>query len=125
MSLGSKVNSNDDRGILVGNWSGKYEDGKAPSAWTGSLAIIEDYFEKWSLHGTPVPVKYAQCWVFAGVLATCEYFSIIVITAIPYKGVIKVCSLLILHLYKSGSLSGRVDIPGPSGILGMHKNTTL
>ncbi|CAG7835561.1 unnamed protein product [Allacma fusca] len=69
-ALSKMVNSNDDRGILVGNWSGKYEDGKAPSAWTGSLAIVEDYFEKMSASGRPEPVKYGQCWVFAGVLAT-------------------------------------------------------
>jgi transglutaminase 1 len=54
----------------VGNWSGKYEDGTAPAAWTGSLAIVEEYFEKLSLTGRLQPVKYGQCWVFAGVLAT-------------------------------------------------------
>ena len=37
------MNSNDDRGVLVGRWDGKYEDGQSPSAWTGSIKILEDY----------------------------------------------------------------------------------
>jgi hypothetical protein len=52
---------------LVGRWDGKYDDGTAPSAWTGSVKIIEDYL------ATKRPVKYGQCWVFAGVLTTGKY----------------------------------------------------
>lgn len=60
-----QVNSNDaDNGILDGRWDGKYEDGTAPSAWTGSVKILEDYLL------TRRSVKYGQCWVFAGVLTT-------------------------------------------------------
>ncbi|XP_069808035.1 protein-glutamine gamma-glutamyltransferase 6-like [Dendropsophus ebraccatus] len=57
------INSNDDNGVLVGNWSGKYADGNSPLSWTGSVEILR----KWSASG---PVRYGQCWVFAGVLCT-------------------------------------------------------
>lgn len=59
-----KVNSEDDQGVLQGNWSGDYKDGTAPSAWTGSVPILEKYLE------TRKEVLYGQCWVFAGVLTT-------------------------------------------------------
>jgi len=58
------VNSNDDEGLLVGKWDNKYEDGVAPAAWTGSVPVLEKYFQ------TLKPVKYGQCWVFSGVLCT-------------------------------------------------------
>lgn len=68
VSQSSQVNQADgDNGILVGRWDGKYDDGTAPSAWTGSVKIIEDYL------ATKTPVKYGQCWVFAGVLTTGKY----------------------------------------------------
>ncbi|XP_072259862.1 protein-glutamine gamma-glutamyltransferase 6-like [Pyxicephalus adspersus] len=57
------VNSNDDKGVLQGNWSGKYENGLSPTSWSGSVAILK----KWASSG---PVRYGQCWVFAGVLCT-------------------------------------------------------
>nr|CAH0113585.1 unnamed protein product [Daphnia galeata] len=64
-ALTKMVNQADgDNGILVGRWDGKYDDGTAPAAWTGSVKIIEDYLT------TRRPVKYGQCWVFAGVLTT-------------------------------------------------------
>jgi hypothetical protein len=59
-----QVNSNDDLGVLQGNWGGQYEDGTAPAAWTGSVPILEGYLDSGS------EVKYGQCWVFAGVVAT-------------------------------------------------------
>ena len=60
-----KVNANDnDGGIMVGNWSGDYADGTSPMAWSGSGAILEQYLQ------TKRAVKYAQCWVFGGVLTT-------------------------------------------------------
>lgn len=59
------VNSNDnDGGILVGNWSGNYADGTSPLAWSGSGAILEQFWR------TRKAVKYAQCWVFGGTLTT-------------------------------------------------------
>lgn len=58
------VNSNDDAGVLVGRWDGEYEDGTAPSDWTGSVEILGQYLE------TQQEVPYGQCWVFAGVVTT-------------------------------------------------------
>lgn len=49
---------------LIGNWSGKYEDGVSPSKWLGSVKIIQQAFE------TKKAVKYGQCWVFSGVTTT-------------------------------------------------------
>lgn len=60
----SKVNSNDENGVLLGNWSGRYGDGTAPQLWVGSVAILRKYLQ------TKRPVKYGQCYVFAGVVAT-------------------------------------------------------
>ncbi|XP_050399134.1 annulin isoform X2 [Patella vulgata] len=63
-ALSRIVNNNDDNGVLVGNWSGEYDDGTRPTAWTGSIKIIQQYMEKRE------PVQYGQCWVFSGVLTT-------------------------------------------------------
>ena len=62
-----KVNANDnDGGILYGNWSGNYSGGVSPSAWSGSGAILEQYWR------TKRAVKWAQCWVFGGTLTSGE-----------------------------------------------------
>ncbi|XP_056093024.1 coagulation factor XIII A chain-like [Rhinichthys klamathensis goyatoka] len=57
------MNSQDDDGVLVGNWSEDYSIGTAPTAWTGSTEILLKYARDGG-----VPVCFAQCWVFAGVL---------------------------------------------------------
>ncbi|XP_041375414.1 protein-glutamine gamma-glutamyltransferase K-like [Gigantopelta aegis] len=62
--ISALVNAPDDGGILVGNWSGEYPGGKSPLSWTGSVAILEEYYK------TSMPVKYGQCWVFSGVVTT-------------------------------------------------------
>lgn len=64
MCLWPQVNSNDDRGVLLGNWSGNYNSGTSPMDWIGSVAILQQYYK------TKKPVCYGQCWVFAGVLTT-------------------------------------------------------
>lgn len=64
-AISAMVNSNDDNGVLIGNWSGNYDDGTAPWSWTGSSAILEQFL----LSGGK-PVKYGQCWVFSGVCTT-------------------------------------------------------
>ncbi|XP_071559341.1 hemocyte protein-glutamine gamma-glutamyltransferase [Temnothorax nylanderi] len=58
------INSNDDKGVITGRWDGDYSDGTAPSGWTGSVPILEQFWE------TGNEVKYGQCWVFAGVVTT-------------------------------------------------------
>ncbi|XP_041978983.1 annulin-like [Aricia agestis] len=54
----------EDHGILVGRWNAPYTDGTLPMDWFGSSKIIQQYY------GTKQPVRYAQCWVFAGTLTT-------------------------------------------------------
>ncbi|KAM8823302.1 coagulation factor XIII A chain-like [Spinachia spinachia] len=58
------VNSQDDNGVLVGNWSDDYSLGRSPTSWTGSIQILLQYAN------TGVSVSFAQCWVFAGVFNT-------------------------------------------------------
>ena len=58
--------SNDDNGVLQGRWDGNYVDGTPPFEWTGSVSILEEYMK----NGGQTPVKYGQCWVFAGVTTT-------------------------------------------------------
>uniref|UniRef100_A0A4X1V5M8 Protein-glutamine gamma-glutamyltransferase 5 n=1 Tax=Sus scrofa TaxID=9823 RepID=A0A4X1V5M8_PIG len=59
------INSNDDNGVLNGNWSENYLDGINPAEWTGSVAILK----QWHATGCQ-PVRYGQCWVFAAVMCT-------------------------------------------------------
>uniref|UniRef100_A0A8C9YM74 Transglutaminase-like domain-containing protein n=1 Tax=Sander lucioperca TaxID=283035 RepID=A0A8C9YM74_SANLU len=58
------INAQDDNGVCVGNWSDNYSMGRPPTSWTGSVQILLQYAK------TGLPVGYAQCWVFAGVLNT-------------------------------------------------------
>ncbi|XP_069716088.1 protein-glutamine gamma-glutamyltransferase 4 [Phaenicophaeus curvirostris] len=63
-AMSALVNANDDRGVLLGNWSGNYSNGTSPTDWLGSVLILQQYYK------TKQPVLYGQCWVFAGVLTT-------------------------------------------------------
>ncbi|KFO09773.1 Protein-glutamine gamma-glutamyltransferase 4, partial [Balearica regulorum gibbericeps] len=63
-AMSALVNANDDNGVLLGNWSGKYSNGTSPMDWIGSVSILQQYYK------TKKPVCYGQCWVFAGVLTT-------------------------------------------------------
>ncbi|XP_042349937.1 transglutaminase 5, like [Plectropomus leopardus] len=63
--VSAMINSEDDRGVLKGNWTGSYKDGVPPSSWTGSGDILT----QWAASGYS-PVKYGQCWVFAAVMCT-------------------------------------------------------
>ncbi|CAH0548098.1 unnamed protein product [Brassicogethes aeneus] len=59
------VNANDDNGVLLGKWRDfKDNDGTLPSAWTGSVPILQEYYD------TKTPVRYGQCWVFAALVTT-------------------------------------------------------
>ncbi len=59
-AMSALVNSSDDSGVLIGNWSGEYSGGVSPTEWTGSVPILERY------HQTGRSVAYGQCWVFSG-----------------------------------------------------------
>uniref|UniRef100_A0A2K6JRN9 protein-glutamine gamma-glutamyltransferase n=1 Tax=Rhinopithecus bieti TaxID=61621 RepID=A0A2K6JRN9_RHIBE len=63
--VSAMINSNDDNGVLQGNWSEDYSEGVSPLEWNGSVAILR----QWSARGGQ-PVKYGQCWVFASVMCT-------------------------------------------------------
>ncbi|XP_033989112.1 LOW QUALITY PROTEIN: coagulation factor XIII A chain-like [Trematomus bernacchii] len=58
------INSQDDSGVCVGNWSDDFSMGRSPTSWTGSVRILLQYAN------TGTPVSFAQCWVFAGVFNT-------------------------------------------------------
>ncbi|XP_058804914.1 annulin isoform X2 [Phymastichus coffea] len=62
--LSAAVNSQDDYGVVLGNWSEDFGGGTPPTQWLGSQKILQQYYK------TKKPVKYGQCWVFAGVLTT-------------------------------------------------------
>ncbi|XP_051167071.1 annulin isoform X2 [Leptopilina boulardi] len=62
--LSAAINANDDNGVLIGNWSEDFHGGTEPTKWLGSKKILQEYFRK------KKSVKFGQCWVFAGVLAT-------------------------------------------------------
>ncbi|KAJ8259402.1 hypothetical protein GJAV_G00168860 [Gymnothorax javanicus] len=63
--VSSMINSNDDRGVLQGNWTCAFFDGVSPTGWTGSVDILR----QWNASDGH-PVKYGQCWVFGGVMCT-------------------------------------------------------
>lgn len=60
-----QINSENDRGILKGRWEGPFWGGVAPSHWNGSHTILKQWFNRGCY-----PVKYGQCWVFAGVMCS-------------------------------------------------------
>ncbi|KAJ8011743.1 hypothetical protein DPEC_G00061430 [Dallia pectoralis] len=62
--ISAMINSQDDNGVLVGNWTGEYAGGVSPTTWSGRVDILKEYHKK------GMPVKYGQCWVFAGVTTT-------------------------------------------------------
>ncbi|XP_068902625.1 annulin isoform X2 [Tenebrio molitor] len=63
-ALAAAVNSADDLGAVMGNWSEDHSGGTPPTKWLGSKEILQKYYKK------KKPVKYGQCWIFSGVLAT-------------------------------------------------------
>lgn len=70
-ALSAAVNSVDDDGAVMGNWSENFGGGVPPTDWMGSGEILQKYWKK------KRPVKYGQCWVFAGVLTSGEYWYIV------------------------------------------------
>uniref|UniRef100_A0A8C1N7J9 protein-glutamine gamma-glutamyltransferase n=1 Tax=Cyprinus carpio TaxID=7962 RepID=A0A8C1N7J9_CYPCA len=63
--ISAMVNCQDDKGVLMGKWSGDYSGGINPSQWSGSADILRTWSETQFR-----PVKYGQCWVFAAVMCT-------------------------------------------------------
>ncbi|CAN9511871.1 unnamed protein product [Ophioblennius macclurei] len=63
--VSAMINSEDDRGVLKGNWSKDFKEGVNPSFWTGSGDILQQWVKS-----NYSPVKYGQCWVFAAVMCT-------------------------------------------------------
>lgn len=61
-ALSAIVNSPDDDGVVEGNWSENFSGGTAPTKWIGSVEILQEYYKRRR------PVKFGQCWVFAGTL---------------------------------------------------------
>lgn len=65
-AISAAVNSPDDLGCVMGNWSEDFSGGTPPTKWVGSVEIMQKFWER------KKPVKYGQCWVFGGVLSTGE-----------------------------------------------------
>ncbi|XP_019716012.1 protein-glutamine gamma-glutamyltransferase E [Hippocampus comes] len=63
--ISAMINSPDDRGVVMGNWSDSFEGGLSPSHWSGS----HDILSMWKNNNFRT-VKYGQCWVFAGVMCS-------------------------------------------------------
>uniref|UniRef100_A0A8C8A7X3 protein-glutamine gamma-glutamyltransferase n=1 Tax=Otus sunia TaxID=257818 RepID=A0A8C8A7X3_9STRI len=63
--ISATVNSNDEKGVVEGKWNGKYCSGTNPLQWSGSVTILRKWYR-----GRYKPVRYGQCWVFAGVMCT-------------------------------------------------------
>ncbi|XP_058120396.1 annulin-like [Anopheles ziemanni] len=64
-ALSGALNINNGPGVLEGRWNGDYADGVAPQAWSGSVKILQQFYREGMQ-----PVRYGQCWVFAGIFAT-------------------------------------------------------
>ena len=87
-----KICAPDDTGLMKPNWSGKYDDGTAPSQWLSSNAVLEEFWK------TRKPVKYGQCYVFAALATTCELSLNIIIILLILKFIYYVNnSLYLLH----------------------------
>uniref|UniRef100_A0A8C5X7Z6 protein-glutamine gamma-glutamyltransferase n=1 Tax=Malurus cyaneus samueli TaxID=2593467 RepID=A0A8C5X7Z6_9PASS len=63
--ISAMVNSNDEKGVVEGKWSGKFRSGTNPLRWSGSVSILRKWYR-----ARYRPVRYGQCWVFAGVTCT-------------------------------------------------------
>lgn len=63
--VSAMINSDDDKGVLMGQWDGTFIGGVLPSNWSSSVDILRQWI-KYNCH----PVKFGQCWVFAAVMCT-------------------------------------------------------
>lgn len=72
-NIAAIINSNGNGGVLKGRWStNDFTDGRPPTTWSGSVAILKKYLENViECKGeNPEPVKYGQCFVYAGLVTT-------------------------------------------------------
>ncbi|XP_037345777.2 protein-glutamine gamma-glutamyltransferase 2 [Pungitius pungitius] len=112
--VSAMINSEDDSGVLVGRWDGRYGDGYTPAHWTGSHAILKRWFDNGCSR-----VKYGQCWVFAGVMC-----SVMRLLGIPCRVVTNYQSAhdnnknLIIDVYHADY--GVRERPSPDSIWNYH-----
>uniref|UniRef100_A0AAG5DTV4 protein-glutamine gamma-glutamyltransferase n=1 Tax=Anopheles atroparvus TaxID=41427 RepID=A0AAG5DTV4_ANOAO len=64
-ALTGALNINNGPGVLEGRWNGDYADGVSPLAWSGSVKILQQFFNE----GMQA-VKYGQCFVYSGLFTT-------------------------------------------------------
>lgn len=63
--VSAMINSSDEGGVVIGNWGNDFSDGFSPTHWSGSYAILKQWYDSYYRS-----VKYGQCWVFAGVMCS-------------------------------------------------------
>ncbi|XP_038156689.1 protein-glutamine gamma-glutamyltransferase E-like [Cyprinodon tularosa] len=63
--VSAMINSSDEGGVVMGNWSSNFNGGVPPTHWNGSYAILKQWYKTYYQS-----VKYGQCWVFAGVMCS-------------------------------------------------------
>ncbi|KAK5614749.1 hypothetical protein CRENBAI_018712 [Crenichthys baileyi] len=61
----SMINNANSGGILQGNWGNDFRGGLAPTHWSSSYVILKKWYNFYFC-----PVKFGQCWVFAGVMCS-------------------------------------------------------
>lgn len=68
--------------MLQGRWQGDCSDGKSPNYWISSVSILQCWYQN-----NCQPVKYGQCWVFAGVMCTGTVHAVLFvpITVLAYN----------------------------------------
>lgn len=104
------VNSHDEGGLLVGNWSGNYMDGLSPWQWTGSAVIFRKYVQDGYRS-----VKFGQCWVFGGsTTATLRTLGIPARTISNFNSAHDTDSSLSVDKFYSGMGAELSDVNGDS-----------
>uniref|UniRef100_A0A3P9QG18 Protein-glutamine gamma-glutamyltransferase 2 n=1 Tax=Poecilia reticulata TaxID=8081 RepID=A0A3P9QG18_POERE len=63
--VSAMINSSDEGGVVMGNWGNDYSGGFPPTYWSGSYAILKQWYNSYYRS-----VRYGQCWVFAGVMCS-------------------------------------------------------
>ncbi|XP_058056626.1 annulin-like [Anopheles bellator] len=63
-ALSGALSTANGLGVLRGRWTGDYGGGTPPHGWSGSVKILQQFYN------TDEAVEYGQCWVFAGVFLT-------------------------------------------------------